>query len=479
MLSTLIISDKLWVPNWVNMDSSKWRASRPSAEGYDVVVLDLYFGAPHVEGYCTLPRDGAHFYELGTEVAKSLQAGGVVIALVGPLTVTTRNLRASYAKEVVSIKRKAVFQYEGKYTGDEETSYEWLDHGFLLETRIDAMFVKESEGITSVSPRREMDTYISRWANKYWLTIDGIDLVDKATNMGTITHSVAQPGRWHKATVSQYPAKILAIGKHTKLPVAAAMQYMNWDGVLILLPPYELREKSQPAANEEIGGLLYALEGLAKGIREDFAMGGVAEHEDWVYEHRAIQAKAIVSEIEGAKQKEKQLAEKLEPYDQMLVLLDGTGDPLVDGVITLFDRAGEGLRVEKTEKGAPIDLFVYDNKARRLVIEVTGIKGNLTKDDSHWADFLGYMPDHNARNERGRVERIVLVVNTQCKTKLDGRNRQNDVSRHVRDTCTDNHICVIRSCDLYGLWLETLNGKRLQEIFDSLFECEGIWRPRG
>lgn len=377
-MSTLIISDKFWTPSWIKMDSSQWRASRPSAEGYDIVILDLYFGSPTQEGYCEISRDDAHFYELGTEVAKSLQAGGVVIALVGPLTITTRNLRTSYAREVVSIKQQGGFGYESKYTGDKETSYEWLDHGFLSETRIDAMFTKESEGITAVSPRREIDTYIWRWANKYWLTIDGVDLVDKATNMGTITHSVAQPGRWHQATVSQYSAKILAIGKHTKLPVAVAMQYMSWDGVLILLPPCELREKSQPAANEEIGRLLHTLEDLAKGIKEDFAVRGITEHKDWVYEHRAAQAKVIVSEIERLTQEERELAEKLEPYDQMLVLIDGTGDPLVDGVINLFDRPEEGLKVEKTEKGAPIDLFVYDNKSRRLVIEVTGINR------SHW-----------------------------------------------------------------------------------------------
>lgn len=459
------------------MDSCKWIASRPSVEGYDIVVLDLFFGPPDAEGYYKLSKNNAQFYELGEEIAKSLQAGGVVVALLGPVTVTRRNLLASYARGVVHIKKDPAWQYERKYTEDKETSYEWLDHGFLLETKIDAMYVKESEGITAISRMSELNTYVMDWASKYWVTINGINLIGKSTGMGIITHTVLQTKRWHVPGVVRYPAKILAVGKHTKLPVAVAMQYMNWDGVLVLLPHCALKKKLQPAANEEITRLLCTLEDLAKGIREDFTTSDVLEHDDWVYEHRPTQAKAIISQIEGVKLQEKELDEKLELYDRMLVLIDGTGDPLVNGVVNLFNKTAKGLKVERTEKGAPIDLFVQDNKGRRLVVEVTGITGNLKKDDPHWADFLGYMPEHNTRNEHGRVERIVLVVNTKRKTKLSDRSRQNDISLPVRSTVIDNHICVIRSCDLYELWLETLNGKSLQEIFDLLFDYEGVWKP--
>ena len=477
-MSTLIISDELpRIPDWMNIDLYRWGVSRPSAEGYDIVMLDLDFGPPSPEGYFKLHKEDTHFYELGIEAARSLQAGGTVVAFLGPLAVTGRDIEISYAREIVLTKREEVFKYEGKYIGDFETSYEWLDHGFLLATRIDAMFTKASKGITSVYPKHEMDTYLSRWANRYWLTIDGIELVDASTNVGTITHPVAQPERWNLAGVAQYSAKILAVGKHTKLPVAAAIEYMGWDGLLILLPPFTLVNKYGEEAEKDIGSLLYTLEELAKGVKEDIKVSSIAQHDDWVFEHRPTQAKGIISEIEEIEQKEKDLIETLELYDRMLVLLDCTGDPLLDGVINLFDRPEEGLKIEKTEKGAPIDLFVHDSKGRTLVIEVTGIKGNLKKDDPHWADFLGYMPQHNARNEHGRIERIVLVVNTQCKTKLDERNRQNDISPPVKRTAVDNHICIIRSCDLYKLWIDTLNGKRFQEIFDSLFDCEGIWKP--
>lgn len=459
------------------MDSHEWSASRPSAEGYDLVVLDLFFGPPTTEGFHKLPGDDAHFYELGEEAAKSLQSGGVVIALLGPVAVTSRNLLASYAKEVVRIKQDELWQYERKYTGNEETSYEWLDLGFLSITKVDAVFAKESEGITPIAGTSTLNTYVSNWAKKYWVTVNGIGFIDESTNVGIITHGVAQVERWGVSSVAQYPVKVLAVGKHTKLPVAVAMRYMGWEGILILLPHCTLREKTQPAGNEEMGRLLRTLESLAKSIKEDFVVSGAFDHAGWVYEYRSTQAKTIVSQIENTELQEKELAEELQLHDRMLVLIDGTGEPLVDGVASLFDKPTEGIKVKRTEKGAPIDLFIQDSKGRQLVVEITGITGNLKKDDPHWADFLGYMPEHNARNEHGRIERIVLVVNTQCKTKPSDRNRQNDISAPVRSTVADNHICVIRSCDLYELWLETLQGKSLQEIFDLLFDNEGVWKP--
>ncbi len=124
---TIIISDRLFVPEQVNMDLCRWESSRPSTEGYNVVILDLYFGEPSAGGYYRLDRQDAQFYELGTEVAKSLKAGGVVIALLGPLTVTDRGLRTAYTQELYSCKEGKSYNYDGKYDEYVETSYDWLD----------------------------------------------------------------------------------------------------------------------------------------------------------------------------------------------------------------------------------------------------------------------------------------------------------------------------------------------------------------
>lgn len=475
-MSTLILSDRIESPKSSSIRFSFWTRTRPSAEGYDIIILDLYFGPPSPEGYRQISASNTHFYELGEEVEKSLRGGGVVIALLGPVAVTQRNLAgAPYHGKTLKVRVDA--KYDGKYVEHYETSYDWLDQAFLKNTRIDQMFAKSSEGVTVVSPRTEMQSY-ANWAGTYWVSIDGIDIYDNSKTEGTINYYAAQPDRWNRSSFQRCPTKILAVGKHTRLPVAAAIKYMDWDGVLVLLPPFELKLSGQPRASEEVSRLCHVMEGLARGIKEDFATHEAAEHEEWVFEHRAPHAKAIVSEIDQLRQKESSLAQELEQYDQMLALLDGTDDALVDSVATLFDKPSEGIRVKRTEKGASMDLFVHDSRDRRLVIEVTGIKAALKKDDPHWADFLEYMPEHHERNENERVERIVLVANTERKTKLDQRNRKSDITSPVKNTVTDNHICLIRSCDLYQLWLQTVEGLPIQAVFDMLFDCDGVFQPK-
>lgn len=474
-MSTLILSDRIESPKSSSIRFSSWTSSRPSAGGYDIVILDLYFGPPSKQGYYEIPNDYANFYELGGEVAKSLQGGGVVIALLGPVAVTTRNLTQTYAKELLKVKQK--YHYESKYIKAYETSYDWLDQSFLKNTEIDEMSLKPTEGITVVSPRSEMQAY-AEWVSRYWVSISFISPLGKSKTDGNINYRVAQTSRWKCSEMQECSAKILALGRHTRLPVAAAIKYMNWDGVLVLLPPLELKSSIEPEYSEEVSRLCHVMESLAKGIKEDFATLEAFEHEEWVFEHRAPQAKSIVSQLDELKQKQNSLTQGLEKYDQMLALLDGTGDALVDSVAALFDKPGEGIRVERTEKGASMDLFVHDSRNRRLVIEVTGIKAALKKGDPHWADFLEYMPEHHERNENERVERIVLVANTECKTKLDQRNRTSDITSPVKNTVTDNHICLIRSCDLYQLWLQTVEGLPIQTVFDMLFDCDGVFQPK-
>jgi hypothetical protein len=209
-----------------------------------------------------------------------------------------------------------------------------------------------------------------------------------------------------------------------------------------------------------------------------FMPSRAADHEEWVYEHRAPRAKEVVTEIHKLKERQEELIHELQPYDEMLALLDGTDAALVDGVARLFDKESEGVRVERTEKGAPIDLFIHDKDGRSLAVEVTGIRGYLKKDDPHWADFLGYLPGHYAKNVQSRVERIVLAINTQHKKKLNERDQAGDITQQVRQLIIDNHICVVRTCHLYDLWLETLKGLPVQSVFDKLFNYEGIYEDQ-
>ena len=243
-----------------------------------------------------------------------------------------------------------------------------------------------------------------------------------------------------------------------------------------MIPPFILAPED--LENDRARFVASDLQGLGQYLREQIEVQVLEEHADWVLQHRAPQATSTSKKIEKAKGQILELEAQLGPYDRMLSLLDGTGEPLVDTVVLLFDKPDEGISVTKTEKGSPLDLFMSDAKGRCLAVEVTGVKGALKKDDPHWADFLEYLPEHAANNLEERKERIVLVVNTQRDTPLDNRNRRSDITSPVRRLAEDNHLCVIRSVDLYDLWLRTLEGLAIQEAFNILFNTNGIYEPQ-
>lgn len=481
----------------MRIDAYNWAIPRPSVEGYEITILDLYFAPPSSVGYYELPGradEYARFYELGTEVARSLRSGGVVIGLLGPLSITGRSLSDEhYTRGLLELRayRARAEQDCPIYASQRETSYDWLEQGFLQATGIDWMSQKYSTGHDILLPGGHIEDYI-RFADRYWTSIRGISMDSKSKTQGTIAYPVYELKRWDYGgqlfdaprlpTHGRMQSKvtILSAGKHTKLPTAAAVQYMDWDGVLILLPPFQLKYQNQEdqAAAEELSRLCSALQHLAQDVKNIFTTERAIDHEEWVYEHRAQPAKEMSAEIETLKQRRDKVRNNLQFYDQMLTLLDGTGTTLQNAIIVLFDQSSEGIKVEPTEKGAPIDLFVYDSGGRSLAIEITGIKGYLQKDDPHWADFLQYLPEHSAKNMPERVERIVLAINTQRDVKLEERNRADDITGPVKEIASNNHICVIRTCDLYHLWLKTIEeGLQVQQVFDTLFKCDGIYEP--
>jgi hypothetical protein len=475
---TIIISNKLRAPDYLGIDSYAWGSSRPSIENYEMAILDLDFGEPVPQvGYVSLSSGSAeniHFYELGTEVAKLLKSGGTLIAFLGPVAVTPRSLSQSYTYKFVSLRQQHCRMEPPSYTGPYETSYDWLEQGFLQTTGIDALFLRPSSGVETTL-RGCIEKYV-RWVKRYWTSISGISTSSGSKTEGEIRYHIYQGERWdYPNDVTRSQTIILAKGKQTKLPIAVAIRYMGWDGVLILLPPFELEASEGIGLEEETSSLCHTLQDLAQEIKDIFAPQRAADHEEWVFEHRASRAKEIVIEIEKLKERQDGLMNELQPYDEMLALLDGTDAALVNSVARLFDKESEGVRVERTEKGAPIDLFIHDRTGRSLAVEVTGIRGYLKKDDPHWADFLGYLPGHYAKNEQNRVERIVLAINTQRKKKLGERDQAGDITQDVRSLIVDNHICVVRTCHLYDLWLETLKGLPVQSVFDKLFNCEGIY----
>jgi hypothetical protein len=474
-MNSLIISNRISrVDQNSDIEQYYWTHRRPSAANYPNVILDLCFGSPGEEGYVKLKGTDHNFYEIGPEIVRCLSAGGIVMALLGPVAVNERKIGGSeFQRHTVALKKKGA-SYDDKYNGDYETSYDWLDQGFLEDTRLDALHKKYSSNISVLAKWEEAKKYFDE-VTKFWSTIKGPD-VYKSNVQATLTYRVEEPHRWGiSGSVCQRDVWILAVSEHTGEPVAIATNYLSQPGLLVLLPPFNIEPigTALNAGQSPVIGKL--LVDLSNSIREQIRGLESPGIPDWAEEYRAPNAVEIARQIEKYETELDSLRGVLAQYDEMLYLLSAKGDLLQQQVCRVFSVPSEEIRAEPTAKGSSLDLFVTDKSGRSLAIEITGTKGKLTKSDKHWADFLDYLPEHNEKNQSGRVERIVLIVNTQNELPLEKRTRKDDITEPVIRTAKDNHICIIRSCDLYQLWIRTLGGLSMQKVSDSLFNCEGIY----
>jgi hypothetical protein len=475
-MNTLIISDRLTgTDDNPDIDLYSWTHDRPSASNYQYIVLDLYFGKPNPAGYVSLNGYNHDFYEIGNEVLRSLNSGGIVIALLGPVALSDRKIGENKDEVLTySLKREGTATYATKYKERHETSYDWLDQGFLKGTKIDALHKKRSSDIDVLAHWEEAQEYFKN-VSHFWTSIDGLGLRTSPTQ-ATLTYRVEEGERWNiMQTVCQHKAWILASSKHSREPIAIVTNYLQKPGLLVLLPPFYIPKGGSASDLSNSLKIERILVEFANSIKEQTRGFEITDIPDWAKKHRSSKATSIATQIEKLNSESEALRTELTKYDDMLLLLCAKGDLLQRQVQRLFDNPSQGISAEPTQAGHSLDLFVKDKSGRTLAIEITGTKGKLTKNDHHWADFLHYLPEHNSKNQNGRIERIVLIVNTQIEEPLEKRSRKDDITSPVLDIAKDNHICVIRSCDLYRLWLLTQEGVSLQKIFDILFEHEGIY----
>ena len=134
-MHSLIISDRLRHSDEnADVELYSWTDDRPSAENYENVILDLFFGNPDADGYVKLTNTNYSFYETGLEIVKSLKSGGIVLALLGPVAINERTIGENEDQSHTAHLRREGATYATKYKGKNETSYDWLDQGFLEVT---------------------------------------------------------------------------------------------------------------------------------------------------------------------------------------------------------------------------------------------------------------------------------------------------------------------------------------------------------
>ena len=157
-MKTLIVSDRLELestPHEVALFS--WY-DRPSVKGYPLVILDLYFGDPTTDGYVKINDDDHRFYEMGQKVAKCLKADGVVIARLGPIACTIRELgSAAFGFDTYNLKRERAGT-EQIPEPKLESNYDWMNQGLLRDLKIRHQYAKYSAGLNWKLPKLDRNT---------------------------------------------------------------------------------------------------------------------------------------------------------------------------------------------------------------------------------------------------------------------------------------------------------------------------------
>jgi len=475
VLRTLILSHYLAKHSdfaVTDVDVHEWTSASPSPADYQATVLDMKMVDAGHHDHGNYP-----FYGTKEHVERALKSGAVVICLDHLTYINPHSTFEGRREDLQATQHlKSTFTYPLKHQGMEETSYDWLDQGLLGASRLDTMDTRPSGQLQPTTQAQEVRSYF--WlVKRFYKVIHGVEL-DRTRRRGTLRYQRQDRPSVAGATEVTATVSVLAMNSVTGEPVAAEIRHPDAPGSLVFLPRFE--EPSGEDVQSARQSIVWALRRLAEWFyeRNRQEAGVKQEAPEWAKDHRPGKAKELDARVERLDTERKELAGEREKYDEMLILLYGTGDPLRLGVEKLFGSGWLGFGVDVKGKEESIDQFIRDAKTgRSLAMEVTGVTGKFYKDNDHLADVLDYLPTHIENNADERVERIVLAVNTHREAPVSDRNDQDDFTKPVKKIAANNQFCLIRTCDLYRLWLDYLDGTRTpEEIFDSIFCCAGLYK---
>ena len=154
-----------------------------------------------------------------------------------------------------------------------------------------------------------------------------------------------------------------------------------------------------------------------------------------------------------------------------LLLLYSSGDLLEDAAKKTLESFR--LIVEKTKKGATIDLVAYTkDKSKIFGIEVTGTVHGIKKSNPKLTQIMTF--DLQKENK----EKPILLANTYKDLDPEERKNKEHFTKQVVEYLEPHGILLITTFDLYNLWLQMYEGKlSKEEIIEKLYTQKGIFKP--
>lgn len=446
MVRMLVLSDNLHAEkDWLdivmhgNVDLHDWieYPNIPRLSDYEIVVLDM-----------KIPDDNEYsdaFLGLADEVGTSLVSGGVMICL-NYFTLPTPKL-VYYNPKESDLKRSDVIVHDG--THRKEINYDWMQDRLLSRLGVAQTDAKAGKSFVLTSKDKEFAEYFKE-VTEYHKTIENVSSVeDEEGNFLGYELCVD----WQ----TSFDAKVIAIAKVTKKPIACTIDIVN--GSLILLPQSQARPKTIISQLFVIGKSQF--ESNIERIEER------PSPPEWLGEYKTKQELDLerkIEELSGELEK-RQLEHKR--FEKIDVLLYGTGTPLEVAVQTVLEEMG--CSVEKLEKGATIDLRAQID-SMKFAIEITGVDDKIYKDSKKFAQILQYLPDKEEN------EKIVLLVNTYRHLNVQERADKENFTKTVVKIARDNNFCLMTAKDLYFMWGDFLDGESPKKMFEEIHSTRGQFR---
>jgi hypothetical protein len=192
--------------------------------------------------------------------------------------------------------------------------------------------------------------------------------------------------------------------------------------------------------------LIYVIKWLDNIHRENAAAGRSASPSsvppEWVAAELPDTHRALVREIERLQQEERRLR-------RMGALLYETGEPLTRVVRDAFRAVG--FRAETTKPGETYDVEVGIGPGR-LLIEVTGIEGQITKASKKIAQVVA------ALQEKAQAgDRVCIAVNAHRVLRLSERAQLDVLTRDASELLQRLNALVYTTADLFNVWKLSLS----------------------
>ncbi len=267
-----------------------------------------------------------------------------------------------------------------------------------------------------------------------------------------------------------YEGKAVAQVAKTGEPVALNIPVEN--GNIVILPKIELHYKDEDDDEYRFQRLFAALERLNSELKEQKASVSAISLPDWVRGYHIGNEKKdilalhdLISEADELRQRIEKQQAKMEQYNQLKILLFGSGRNLEEMVERIFKSFG----YEILESVANRDDVIIKYREQIGVIEVKGVNGSSGEKQAAQLEkwVAEYTIDHDI------VPKGILIVNAFRDKSLDER-KEKTFPQQMLKYSKGREQCLLSTTQLLDIYLSFTEGKLTSDqVHEMLFSTIG------